>query len=118
MIIFINDQPRGVNEYILEKCLFYAATLLHFNIKDLPSDLTVPAAPETNVNIKTVINVTFDHFSTLCKNFTIAMSLKYQVQGLLFNNDTTPELMLLKKISILRKWNNLGIKCQKSTKTS
>ena len=38
------------------------------------------------------MNVTFDYFSTLCKNFTIAMSLKYQVQDLLFNNDTTPEL--------------------------
>ena len=38
------------------------------------------------------MNVTFDYFSTLCKNFTIAMSLKYQVQDLLFNNATTTEL--------------------------
>ena len=38
------------------------------------------------------MNVTFDYFSTLCKNFTIVMNLKYQVQDLLFNNNTTPEL--------------------------
>ena len=39
------------------------------------------------------MNVTFDHFSTLCKDFTKAMSLKYQVQDLIFNADTTPELI-------------------------
>ena len=82
MIIFINDQSRKVNQY-------------HFDIKDLPSNLTVPAAPKININTKTVMNVIFDYFSTLCKNFTIAMSLKYQVQDLLFNNDTTPELTIL-----------------------
>ena len=38
------------------------------------------------------MNVTFNHFSTLCKNFTIAMSLKYQVQDLLYLVLTTPEL--------------------------
>ena len=49
---------------VLEKSLFCAATSLHFDIKHLSSNLTVPAAPETNFNIKTVINATFDHFST------------------------------------------------------
>ena len=41
------------------------------------------------------MNVIFDYFSTLYKNFTIAMSLKYQVQDLLFNNDTTSEITIL-----------------------
>ena len=78
-----------------EKSLFCAANSLHFDndIKDLLSDLTVPAAPQININTKTVMNVTFDHFSTLCKDFTKAMSLKYQVQDLIFNADTTPELI-------------------------
>ena len=48
------------------------------------------------------MNVIFDYFSTLCKNFTIAMSLKYQVQDLLFNADTTAEFtILITFISIL-----------------
>ena len=86
---------RSTNESkrVIEKSLFCAATSLHFDIKDLPSDLTVPAAPQTNITLKTVMNATFDHFSTVCKNFTITMSLKYQVQDLLFNTDTTPELI-------------------------
>ena len=45
------------------------------------------------LHLKTVMNATFDHFSTVCKNFTIAMRLKYQVQDLLFSTDTTPELI-------------------------
>ena len=81
---------RSINE--IEKSLFCAATSLHFDIKDLLSNLTLPAAPQININTKTVINAIFHHFSTLCKDFTKAMSLKYQVQDLLFNADTTPEL--------------------------
>ena len=61
-------------------------------MRDFSNDLTVPAAPQINVNIKSVMSATFDHFSSLCKNFTIAMSLTYQVQDLLFNTDTNPEL--------------------------
>ena len=87
----LHKRSTKESKRVIEKSLFCAATSLHFDIKHLPSNLTVPAAPVTNVNVKTVINATFDHFSTLCKNFTIAMSLKYQVQDLLFNNDTTPE---------------------------
>ena len=81
-----------VNEYLRKAC---SVQLLHCTLIlriYLYSNLTVPAAPEININTKIVMNVTFDHFSTLCKNFTIAMSLKYQVQDLLFNTDTTPEL--------------------------
>ena len=60
MIIFINDQSSN---RVIEKSLFCAAISLHFDIKDLTSDLTVPAAPKTNINTKTVMNVTFDHYS-------------------------------------------------------
>ena len=43
---------RSTNESkrVLEKSLFCAATSLHFDIKDLPSNLTVPAAPEINIH--------------------------------------------------------------------
>ena len=85
---------RSTNESkrVIEKSLFCAATSLHFGIKHLSSNFTVPAAPQISSNTDMAMSVTFDNFSTLCKNFTIAMSLKYQVQDLLFNNDTTPEL--------------------------
>ena len=74
-----------------ERNLLCAAFSMKF--KNFPNNLTVPAAPETHINIETVMNATFDHFSTLCKNYTIAMSLIYQVQDLLLNtNTTTPEL--------------------------
>ena len=38
------------------------------------------------------MNATFDYFSTIYKNFTIAMSL--QVQDPLFNTDTTTEFTM------------------------
>ena len=89
----LHKRSTKKSKRVLEKRLFCAATSLHFDIKDLSSDLTVLPAPQTNINITTVMNATFDHFSTVCKNFTIAMSLKYQVQDLLFSTDTTPELI-------------------------
>ena len=88
-------QKRSTNEnnqQVPENRLFCAALSLHIKMRDFSSDLTVPAAPQINDNIKSVMSTTFDHFSSLCKNFTIAMSLTYQVQDLLFNTDTTPEL--------------------------
>ena len=88
-------QKRSTNEnnqQVPENRLFCAALSLHIKMRDFSSDLTVPAAPQINDNIKSVMSTTFDHISSLCKNFTIAMSLTYQVQDLLFNTDTTPEL--------------------------
>ena len=80
------------NQQVPENSLFCASLSLHIKMRDFSNDLTVPAAPQINDNIKSVMSITFDHFSSLCKNFTIAMSLTYQVQDLLFNTDTTPEL--------------------------
>ena len=88
-------QKRSTNEnnqQVPENSLFCAALSLHIKMRDFSSDLTVPAAPQINVNIKSVMSTTFDHFSSLCKNYTIAMSLIYQVQDLLFYTDATPEL--------------------------
>ena len=88
-------QKRSANENnqrVPENSLFCAALSLHIKMRDFSNDLTVPAAPQINVNIQSVMSATFDDFSSLCKNFTIAMSLTYQVQDLLFNTDTTPEL--------------------------
>ena len=86
----LHKRSTKESKRVIEKSLFCAATSLHFD--DLSSNFTVPAAPQISSNTHMAMSVTFDNFSTLCKNFTIAMSLKYQVQDLLFNNDTTPEL--------------------------
>ena len=86
----LHKRSTKESKRVLEKSLFCAATSLHFD--DLFSNFTVPAAPQISSNTHMAMRVTYDNFSTLCKNFTIAMSLKYQVQDLLFNNDTTPEL--------------------------
>ena len=80
------------NQQVPENSLFCASLSLYIKMRDFSNDLTVPAAPQINDNIKSVMSATFDHFSSLCKNFTIAMSLTYQVQDLLFKTDTTPEL--------------------------
>ena len=43
-------------------------------------------------NIKINMNRMLDHFSNLCKNFIIAMTLKHQLQEHLFNDDTALEV--------------------------
>ena len=40
---------------------------------------------DINNNTKAVINETFNYFSSECQNFTLAMSLKHQLQDYLFN---------------------------------
>ena len=40
---------------------------------------------DINNNTKAVINKTFNHFSSECQNFTLAMSLQHQLQDYLFN---------------------------------
>ena len=86
------QSTNEINQRVPENSLFCAALSFHIKMRDFSSDLTVPATPQINDNIKSVMSATFDHFSSLCKNFTVAMSLTYQVQDLLFYTDTTPEL--------------------------
>ena len=86
------QSTNEINQRVPENSLFCAALSFHIKMRDFSSDLTVPATPQINDNIKSVMSTTFDHFSSLCKNFTVAMSLTYQVQDLLFYTDTTPEL--------------------------
>ena len=77
-----------------EKHLYCAAQSIYNTRAERLSvlDLPVPTAPHIDNDTKTFMSATFDLFSALCKNFTIAMCLKNQVQDLLFNTDTTPEL--------------------------
>ena len=46
---------------------------------------------DINSNTEAVISETFNHFSSKCQNFTLAMSLKHQLQDYLFNQDLNDE---------------------------
>ena len=61
-------QKRSTNEnnqQIPENRFFCAALSLHIKMRDFSSDLTVPAAPQINGNIKSVMSATFDDFSSM-----------------------------------------------------
>ena len=50
-----------------------------------------PIVPQSG-NYTELVHTIFDQFSLHCKGFTNATSLKYHVQDLLFDNNTTPQL--------------------------
>ena len=80
---------------LFEKDLYCAATSLRNTAGKLRLKLTLPPYPQMDINVSTekIMNTTFDHFSKECKNFTIAMILKHQLQDFLFNTDIiTPQL--------------------------
>ena len=80
---------------MFEKNLYCAATSIRNTAEKLRSKLTLPSYPQIDINVNTekIMNTTFDHFSKECKNFTIAMILKHQLQDFLFNTDViTPQL--------------------------
>ena len=82
------------NQTAFEKDLYCAATSLRNNARKLHLNLTLSPYPQIDINVNTekIMNTTFDHFSKECKNFTIAMILKHQLQDFLFNTDIiTPE---------------------------
>ena len=79
----------------LENTLYCAAQSLYHAQENLENaEFILPSLPQADINnnIKTIMNKMFHHFSDRCKNFTIAMTLKHQLQEHLFNNDTAPEL--------------------------
>ena len=83
------------NQRVYEKDLFCTASSLRNTARRLRLNLTLPPYPQVDINVKTetIMNTTFDLFSKECKNFTIAMMLKHQLQDFLFNTDViTPEL--------------------------
>ena len=81
-------------EWAFEKTVYCAANSLRNTTKILRGNLNLPLPPQMDININTeaILNATLDHFFKQCKNFTIAMTLKHQLQYLLFDTDSTPEL--------------------------
>ena len=60
-------------------------------LKERLNRATVLNESDINSDTKEVINETFDHFSSKCRDFTLAMSLKHQLQDYLFNQDLNDE---------------------------
>ena len=82
------------NQKMFEKTVYCAAASLRNTAENLRRNLTLPLSPQININIitKTVLNTAFNEYSKQCKNFTIAMILKHQLQDLLFNTDVTVDM--------------------------
>ena len=95
----VNDvtkrQTVSEEEKKLEKNSFCASQSVYNNAVKLQNEtFTLPSLPQDDIdsNTKATANKTFDHFSPRCKNFTIAMTLKHQLQDHIFSNDATVEL--------------------------
>ena len=63
-------------------------TAYNITAKSLQLHLQLSQIPIHN-NTETMLSITFDHFSYQCKNFTIALSLKYQLQHYYFHQTNT-----------------------------
>ena len=88
-------EPTAENsiEFKLENHIFCASSAIHNLRWELPvANYTVPESQNANIDVETLVDTVFDQLSLYCRNFTIAMSLKHQLQDLLFNTDTTPDL--------------------------
>ena len=94
-VLQIRSSDISEVQRLFEKDLYCAATSLRNKAGKLRLKLTLPPYPQIDINVNTerIMNATFDHFSKECKNFTIAMILKHQLQDILFNTDViTPQL--------------------------
>ena len=79
----------------LENNLYCAAqSLYNARGKLQNAGFTLPSLPQDDIdnNTKAIASKTFDHFSSRCKNFTVAMTLKHQLQDHIFSNSATVEL--------------------------
>ena len=86
---------KEMNQRKLENNLYCAAESLYHAREQLKyTGFTLPSLPQADINnnIKTIMNKMFHYFSDLCKYFTVAMTLKHQLQEHLFSNDTSLEL--------------------------
>ena len=63
--------------------LYCVAKSLHDTIKKF-TDAKLHTTP-INGNTKTMLNKTLNHFSNHCQQFTLALSIKYQLQDRIFN---------------------------------
>ena len=83
------DTTMSNEEMKLEKNLYCAAQSLYNEGEELRNtSYTLPPLPKIDVNNNTKRNMNrmLHHFSSLCKNFTIAMILKHQLQDHIFNS--------------------------------
>ena len=79
----------------LENTLFCAAQSLYNaggQLSDENFTLPILSGIDISNSTKENMNRTLRHFSDRCKYFTIAMTLKHQLQDYLFFTDTTPDL--------------------------
>ena len=86
-------EEKNINQIKLENNLYCAAHALYIEGGQLHNTkYTLPPLPKIDVNSNTKINMNrmLHHFSSLCKYFTKAMTLKHQLQEHIFN--TAPEL--------------------------
>ena len=87
-------EPTAENsiEFKLENHIYCASSAIHNVHWELPvATCTVPESQNANIDFQTLVDIVFNQLSLYCRNFTIAMSLKHQLQDFLFNTDTTPE---------------------------
>ena len=95
IVLQIRSSNTSEVQRLFEKNLYCAATSLRNTAGKLHLKLTLPPYHQIDINVNTerIMNTTFDHFSKECKNFTIAMILRHQLQDFLFNTDViTPQL--------------------------
>jgi len=90
---------------LIQLHLYCTADALHNNVLHL-NDFGIHL-PHNDINPITQIlmSTVFNQFSNECKNFTIIMTLKHQLQDYLFNNENIPESVVetdnINKLSLI-----------------
>ena len=90
----VNDVTKRSTDMVmtqrkLENNLYCAAQSLHSARQKLEAaEFTLPSLLQADIDntTETIANKTFNHFSDRCKHFTIAVTLKHQLQEHLFSD--------------------------------
>jgi len=87
----ISDEAMNKTEKQRAYLYCIANTLQHIdgNISDAAKRIVNVPPPSTDDDTKMMLNITFNHHSYQCKNFTIALSLKHRLQDYLFHQTKT-----------------------------
>ena len=92
----INDAAKSrtaaQNKTVILYCAANAVQIIAQGLNGHPTQLDLAIATENRVT-EIILNTAFQQFSNECKDFTLAMSLKHQLQDSLFrqkNQDLTP----------------------------
>ena len=73
------------NKTVILLCAAQSVQNTTARLKERLNRATVLDVSDINNNNKEVINKTFNHFSSICQDFTLAMSLQHQLQDYLLN---------------------------------